>query len=82
MVFDLFKDETIKNVVIDFHRSDYFGSTALGFFVRLWKRVTMRNGRMAFCNLSQHGAEILRITKLDAYWPICKTRAEALAIMN
>jgi anti-anti-sigma regulatory factor len=26
-----------KNVVVDFDKTDYYGSTALGFFVKLWK---------------------------------------------
>jgi anti-anti-sigma factor len=68
----------IKNVVMDFHKTDYYGSTALGFFVKLWKRVRSRSGRMAFCNLSDHESEILQITTLDHLWPICSSRSEAL----
>jgi anti-anti-sigma factor len=68
----------IKNVVLDFHKTDYYGSTALGFFLKLWKRVRNRNGRMAFCNVSDHENEILRITKLDHLWLICSSRVEAL----
>jgi hypothetical protein len=29
-------------------------ATALAFFVRIWKRVRRRKGRMAFCNVSDH----------------------------
>jgi len=68
----------IKNVVLDFHKTDYYGSTALGFFLKLWKRVRNHNGRMAFCNVSDHEKEILRITKLDHLWLICSSRVEAL----
>jgi anti-anti-sigma factor len=67
-----------KNVVLDFHKTDYYGSTALGFFVKLWKRVRRGNGRMAFCNVSDHEKEILQITDLDQLWPICSSRIEAL----
>src|SRR5262245_48523500 len=38
----VFSAPAVKNVVVDFHRTDYFGSTALAFLVRLWKRVTER----------------------------------------
>jgi anti-anti-sigma factor len=69
---------TIKNVVLDFHKTDYYGSTALGFFVKLWKRIRECDGRMAFCGVSDHEREILRVTKLDALWPICPSREEAL----
>lgn len=66
------------NVVIDFESTDYFGSTALSFFIKLWKHVREANGRMAFCNLSEHECEILAVAKLDATWAICDTLDAAL----
>ena len=68
----------IKNLVVDFDKTDYYGTTALGFFLRFWKAARERAGRMAFCNLSAHEQEILRVTNLDHLWPICSSRAEAL----
>jgi anti-anti-sigma factor len=81
-IVDLLKDEAIKNVVVDFHRTDYFGSTALGFLVRIWKTMNERQRRVAFCNLSQREGEILRITKLEECWTIHATRGEALAAVK
>jgi anti-sigma B factor antagonist len=77
-ILDLLERGTIRNVVLDFHNTDYYGSTALGFFVKLWKRVRERNGRMAFCCLSDHEKEILAVTRLDGLWPICASREEAI----
>jgi len=77
-VLDLVNGTGIKNVVLDFHKTDYYGSTALGFFLKLWKRVKVRNGHMAFCNISDHEKEILQITNLDHLWPIYSSRSEAL----
>ena len=77
-ILDLLNDGRIKNVVIDFHRTDYYASTALIFFMRLWTRVKRGNGLMAFCNLSDHEKEILQVTKLDRLWPICESREQAL----
>lgn len=77
-VLDLLHNGTVRNVVLDFHKTDYYGSTALGFFVKLWKRVRSRGGRMAFCGVSDHEREILKVTRLDGLWPICPTREEAL----
>jgi anti-anti-sigma regulatory factor len=37
-------DPSVKNVIVDFHSTDYIGSTALGFLIGLWKRVTERKG--------------------------------------
>jgi anti-anti-sigma factor len=71
-------DPGVKKVVLDFSRTDYNGSTALGWFLRFWKRVNSRNACLAFCNVSEHEKEILRVAKLDNLWPLCATREEAL----
>ena len=77
-VLDLLGQGSVKNLVMDFHKTDYYGSTALGFFVKLWKRVRARNGQLAFCNVSNHEREILRATNLDNLWPLCASRQEAV----
>jgi len=77
-VLDLLNGTGIKNVVLDIRKTDYYGTTALGFFMKLWKSVRRQNGGMAFCNVSDHEKEILQITKLDHLWPICSSRSEAL----
>ncbi len=77
-VLELLRRPGVKNVVVDFCETDYYGTTALGCFLRFWKAVRERGGRMAFCNLSPHEAEILRVTNLDHLWPIGPSRAEAL----
>jgi anti-anti-sigma factor len=77
-VLQLLEDAHVKNVVMDFHRVDYFGSTALGFFLKIWKRVRKKDGHMALCNVSDHEKEILKVTMLDSLWPICASREEAM----
>ena len=77
-ILDLLNGAGMKNVVMDLYRTEYYGSTALGFFLKLLKRVRRKNGHMAFCNVSDHEKEILQITKLDHSWPICSSRSEAL----
>jgi anti-anti-sigma factor len=79
---DVVNDPTIRNIVMDFHKTDYFGSTSLGLFLKLWKVVTHRKGRMAFCNLSDHEREILKITRLDTYWILCGSREEAMSFVG
>lgn len=68
----------VKHVVLDFHKTDFYGSTALGFFVKLWKRVRAGGGRIAFCNVSPHEREVLQLTHLDHCWPVCGSLDEAL----
>lgn len=77
-VFESLKNEHAKHVIIDLSNSDYYGSTALGFFVKLWKRVRERGGQMAFCNISAHELEILEVTKLDTLWPLYDSREAAI----
>lgn len=77
-ILELLDGTGIKNVVLDFHKTDYYGTSALGVFLKLWKRVRMRSGRMVFCNVSDHEREILKIMNLDRMWPICASRNEAL----
>lgn len=72
----------VKNVVLDFRNTDFYGSTALGFFVKLWKRVLAGGGKMAFCNVSAHEHEVLTLTHLDRSWPVCSTLPDALAIVD
>ena len=77
-ILRLLEDAHVKNVVVDFHRVDYFGSTALGFFVKLWKRARKKDGHMALCNVSEHEKEILKGTMLDNLWTICASREDAM----
>lgn len=69
---------SIKNVILDFGRTDYFNSDALGVFVKLWKQVGQRNARLVFCNVSVNQAEILRVTRLDRLWSLSPCRETAL----
>jgi anti-sigma B factor antagonist len=77
-ILSLLQNGTAKNVVLDLHKTDYYGSAALGLFVKLWKRVLERDGHMAFCGVSDHEREVLKITHLDGLWPIFSSREEAL----
>jgi anti-anti-sigma factor len=81
-ILELLKRYYGKNLILDFHRTDYYGSSALGFFVRLWKCVRMRGGKMVLCHLSEHEREILTVTGLADIWPVCATREEALAAVH
>ncbi|MBM3995544.1 MAG: STAS domain-containing protein [Planctomycetes bacterium] len=78
IVFDRLTHSNLSRLVFDFNKTEYFGSTALGFFVRLWRTVSARGGRMAFCNLSETEADILKVTKLNHLWSICPTKADAV----
>lgn len=78
IVFGRMSKAAARNVVVDFSRIDYCGSTALGFFTRLLKQTQARGGELAFCNVSPGEKEVLHITHLDTLWPICESIDEAV----
>jgi anti-sigma B factor antagonist len=80
-IFELLASPALKHVVLDFHRTDYFGSAALAFFLNLWKRVRAK-GSMVFCDLSSHERDILLATNLDRLWPIYASRSQALSSLD
>jgi anti-anti-sigma factor len=77
-VLDILEQSRAKNAIFDFYKTDYYGSTALSFFVKVWKRVRANGGSMFFCNVSEHELEILELTKLGELWGLCGSREEAL----
>jgi anti-anti-sigma factor len=77
-VFEMLGAAPVRHVVLDLRQTGYLGSSALGFLLKLWKRVRSRQGNVAFCNVSAAAMEIFRVTKLGDVWPIYPSRAEAL----
>ncbi|MEO8494595.1 MAG: STAS domain-containing protein [Planctomycetota bacterium] len=67
-----------KHAVIDLGALDYFGSIMLELLVVLWKRVHAKSGKLALCNVSPVGLEILKTAKFDTLWPIVADREQAL----
>jgi anti-anti-sigma factor len=74
-----FEASQLKHVVLDLQRAGYFGSLMLWAMNSLWQRARSRGGSMAICNVSPLGREVLEISHLNRLWPICASRAEALA---
>jgi len=54
----LWETKDVKNVIVDFHRTDYCGSSALGLLVELWNHVKSRKGQMGVCGVSEHEKQI------------------------
>jgi len=72
----------IRDVVFDLDQADYCGSSALAFLLRVWKRVRDSQGHMALCNVRPGIQDVLTATRLDAIWPQCASRAEAVAAVR
>jgi anti-anti-sigma factor len=70
-ILQLVDASAVQNIVLDFRRAESYGSAAVAVFLKLWKRLRERNGRMAFCNLSSLERKRLRLTSLDRLWLVC-----------
>jgi anti-sigma B factor antagonist len=81
-VLEKLENGNVQNLVVDLQRTKYYGSTALGFFVKLWKRVKTNGGQMVFCGVSDQEQEVLRATHLDQLWPQQTDREQALAAIE
>jgi anti-sigma regulatory factor (Ser/Thr protein kinase)/anti-anti-sigma regulatory factor len=72
------RESPVHNVVIDFAHAPHFGSTILFAIHLIYKQVSRHGGKLALCNLSDFGREVLHLAKFDTLWPVCLSRAEAL----
>lgn len=76
----LASDPDVVRVLVDFGRTDYCGSTALGMLMWLTRVLRERGGSLTLCNLSTHEREILKLTGLADTWPIANSPSpEAIA---
>ena len=69
-VLDLLEPNHVQHAVIDLGKLEYFGSIVLELLVVLWKRLSGKGGKLALCNVSTVGREILQIAKFDTIWQI------------
>ena len=79
----------VSNLLIDFEKLDYFGSTFIGVLIRLAKKARADGGEAFLCCLSSTMRDmmknlmLLENTKTDFFWTPFESRAEALtALVN
>ncbi len=72
----------LQHVVVDLGALDYFGSIRLELLVVLWKRLDNQNKKLALCNVSPLGLEILQTAKLDTIWSIAPGCQQAIEIVR
>jgi len=68
---------SIKNVIVDLGEIPYFGSTVLEWMVQMWKLVRAKGGKLATCNASPIGREVLVTARFDKLWGVCDSRDQA-----
>jgi anti-anti-sigma factor len=78
-----FNKSRAVHAIVDFRQLSYFGSLMLEDLLQLWKAVKAKDGRMALCNLSQTGREIIGVSRFDQLWPVCETQEKAMqSVLN
>jgi anti-anti-sigma factor len=68
----------VCHVVVDFEQVAYFGSLMLASLQFIWNRTKQCQGKMALCNVSPTGREVLDVVQFHRLWPICHSREEAV----
>jgi anti-anti-sigma factor len=71
-----------RNVVFDFSQTDYFGSSSIGIFIRLAKHVRGQDRVIAFCNLSEHEMQVIRITHINEILDFKDSRESAIEFVR
>lgn len=77
LVLEFMESNPVHDVIVDLLGTDWFGSTALGFLVRVWKKLRGSKGALVLCHVTENESEILRVTRLQNAWPICASVEEA-----
>src|SRR5262245_31991657 len=52
-----------RHAVLDFNKIAYFGSAVLEYLVLLYRHLQTRQGKLAVCNLSDIGSQVLQTTR-------------------
>ncbi|HEV8071945.1 MAG TPA: STAS domain-containing protein [Planctomycetaceae bacterium] len=81
-LIDEIGDPDILAVVFDFADVQYFDSLLLDTLCQVWKRLREREAKMALCNLSEVGLEIVRLSRLDSLWHLHPSRPSALEALG
>lgn len=69
-------------LVLDLSDTTYFGSTFVEVLVRVWKRLSEREGTLVLCGLQPFCAEVLHISRVDTLWQSFPTRDQAVAAVR
>jgi anti-anti-sigma factor len=78
-IYSLVSNMGRNNLVLNLGAVEYLPSMALGKLVMLNRKVQADNGRLALCQLSSTGLEILESTHLNELFNIYATEQEALS---
>lgn len=67
-------------LIVDMSNTEYFGSAFLEVLFRVTNRLRKQNGDLVLCSPQESSSSIFQTTRLDSYWRIYRTRAEAVDV--
>lgn len=77
-LLELVDDPRVANLLVDFGRSNYFGSIIIGAIHNLGVKVRAGGGKLGMCDISDEMLETLKTLKLDTIWTTYDSRKAAL----
>lgn len=67
-----------RRLMIDMSEVPYIDSSGIGTFVEVYRRVAAYKGKMVFFGLNDRVKSVFEITKLDKFFTICDSEAQAV----
>ena len=69
--------ERPRRLMVDMSAVPYIDSSGVGTFVEVFRRVNAYKGKMIFFGLNDRVRSVFEITKLDKFFTICDSEAQA-----
>jgi len=68
-----------ERLVINLEKVTYMDSSGIGTLVEVFRRVNAYHGKLGLCGLNDRVYSVFEITRLDKFFKIYESEAEALA---
>lgn len=68
-----------QRLIVELTGVSYMDSSGIGTLVDVFRRVNAYKGKLVLCGMNDRVHSVFEITKLDKFFTICATEAEALA---
>jgi anti-sigma B factor antagonist len=81
-LYDLVQSRAEPRVALDLFKIDYLSSSGVAILVGLKRRIDTRNGKMVFFHVQPIVRDLLKVMKLDRYFPLADDEQAAIASLR
>lgn len=81
-LYDLVQSRSEPCVALDLLKIDYLSSSGVAILVGLKRRIDTRNGKIVFFHVQPIVRDLLKVMKLDRYFPIADDEQSAIASLR